>query len=144
MGCRCGRKRRRLGGVLEGGWVKTGWGVRAWSLARTAKSRLRAPWSCLVWSESMYLFFLLGRERGVSVCVRRLAGWSGGTVNLAGNACIRVWIWLCICIGRSHISSSIPVIIPNCVWWGLPQSQWDWRQSGLLPKSAKSDFASSD
>lgn len=60
------------------------------------------------------------------------------------RVCAFQCVYVSVCVVRSHISSSSPVIIPNCVWWGLPPSQWNSRQSGLLPKSAESCPVSGD
>lgn len=77
--------------------------------------------------------FMCPPGRRVHLCVER-GGVMAQTTQQALRMCMYVPVW----VVWSHISSSGPVIIPNCVWWGLRQSHWNRRQSGLLPKSAES------
>lgn len=84
------------------------------------------------------------RRMGVCVCVYRgEVGWLEGLQRT--QQALRVWICVCVlCAITPHMSARSPLIIPNCVWWGLLRSQWNSTQSGLLPKSTESCPVSSD
>lgn len=140
LGCRWRWEGRR------GEGRRAGWGVQAWSAARAAKASFWAPWSSFCRRESVYLCVPLGGGGRGYAYVQRGGGVIGGRAQRARQE-LRVNLDACYVPVRvvwSHISSSSPVIIPDCVCWGLPRSQRNSRQSGLLPKSAESCPVSRD